>query len=69
MRIETFIFIIIISFTFLISFIHYLLRDSNSKIANLVNRIWDEWFEVKFNSLVAFMLGIIAILILGYMFR
>lgn len=69
MNIEELLFFIIITITIIIYILHNLLKKSNNKIANFINKIWDEWFEEQWKAILAFIIFMIVICIIGLAFR
>ena len=69
MNLEVIILLIIISSTVLILILHTLLKNKNSFLANIINRLWDEWFEEQYNDIVVFIMLIVIRFIIALIFE
>ena len=61
--------LIIVVSTLIIYLLHKVYKNKVNKFANIINKLWDEWFEEQWKSILALVILASIFLIIIFMFR
>ncbi len=69
MNLECILLAIVILPTIIIYFLQKYLANKSGRFANIVNKIWEEWFEEQWKAILAFVLFLSIAILLGFIFK
>ena len=50
----------------LVRILYHFTKDSNSKFAYFIYKLWDEWYEQQYNSVLGFLLIMLVAMIFAF---